>query len=249
MNKGQGLSSRDIVEAEEWRDLEGYDYKYQVSNLGRVRRLKRYPRKGDSVYRTFKGSADKKGYLRVVLIRDKKPYTAKIHRLVSKLFLPGFTEDITVNHKDFDKSNNRVSNLENVSVAENIRHYQEAYKRKRGAKRVGVMFHRGIQKWLCRVTYMGKRYSLGVFPSEGEASDTLEKFKRTKDESMLSIGKGSKNVGKRKYTESERIEALWVARSVGVRKASKATGMGTTTISALRREYEFVNGEYRRKQT
>ena len=95
---------------EEWRDIEGYEGLYQVSNLGRVKSLK---------YRGHKGCIgiltprlDGKEYKTVALYKEGKVRNTKIHRLVAQAFIPNPNNYPQVNHKDEDKTNNNVDNLE-----------------------------------------------------------------------------------------------------------------------------------------
>lgn len=101
---------------EQWKPIEGTNGKIEVSNQGRVRSLLRgYPR-------VLLTQVDKKGYhrVRVSIAGEKKTY--KLHREVAKAFLPNIDNLPQVNHKDGDKSNNNVTNLEWVTNAENARH-------------------------------------------------------------------------------------------------------------------------------
>ena len=89
---------------EEWRDIKGYEGLYQISNLGRVYSY----HKGDCLNL----NKDKDGYLVVGLHKNgkKKPYS--VHRLVAKNFIENPNNLPQINHKDENKSNNRVDNLE-----------------------------------------------------------------------------------------------------------------------------------------
>lgn len=70
-----------------------------------------------------KPGKDRKGYLRIRLIDGRKRQaTKKIHRLVSQAFLETYSEDLQVNHKNFDKTDNRVYNLEMVTQSQNTQH-------------------------------------------------------------------------------------------------------------------------------
>ena len=94
---------------EEWRDITGYEGKYQVSNLGRVKSLN-YRRTGkDKVLKQLKNP---QGYLAATLYRDGKSKKFLIHRLVAQAFLPNLDELPEINHKDENKKNNCVDNLE-----------------------------------------------------------------------------------------------------------------------------------------
>ena len=92
---------------EQWKDIEGYDGMYQVSDLGRVR-SKKY---GD--WRVMRPGKDMKGYLRIGLSKENKVKCFSVHRLVAQAFIPNDDETKTqINHKNEIKSENRVSNLE-----------------------------------------------------------------------------------------------------------------------------------------
>lgn len=105
---------------EEWRPVAGYVGIYEVSSIGRIRRLPE-PRRALRV-RVLKPRYDKKGYVRVALHHSGRK-DAAVHRLVALAFLgapPG--DKVQVNHIDGDKQNNAVTNLEWVTGAENIQH-------------------------------------------------------------------------------------------------------------------------------
>ena len=91
-----------MIEIEEFRDIPGYEGVYEVSNLGRVRR--------DG--KILKPSKNKKGYLLVSLFKNGTKKNARIHRLVAQSFIPNPQNLPQINHKDEDKTNNTVDNLE-----------------------------------------------------------------------------------------------------------------------------------------
>lgn len=90
-----------MLSFEEFRDIKNYE-NYEVSNLGRVRR-------NGKILRPFK---DKDGYLLVVLSKNGIRKTVRVHRLVALSFLPNPNKYPQINHKDEDKANNTVDNLE-----------------------------------------------------------------------------------------------------------------------------------------
>lgn len=106
-------------EQEEWRDVVGYEGLYQVSNLGNIKSLSRYIRTSDKLGGIRKKKESllsfdvcKNGYLRVNLSNNYSTKHFLVHRLVAEAFLPNTQNAPQVNHKDEDKTNNRVSNLE-----------------------------------------------------------------------------------------------------------------------------------------
>lgn len=101
-----------------WKDIEGYEGKYRVSNLGEVQSV-HYHRTNEARLLTPKKNAA--GYLIVGLWKDKHKKFYPVHRLVASAFL-GKYEDMQVNHIDLVKDNNRVDNLEWVSPSENTWH-------------------------------------------------------------------------------------------------------------------------------
>ena len=102
---------------EEWRPIEGYEGLYEVSNTGRVRSLDMYVKSRYGNYRLHKGKVlspakDTNGYLTVILSCNGKHNSIRVHRLVAKTFISNPDNLIEVNHKDEDKTNNSVENLE-----------------------------------------------------------------------------------------------------------------------------------------
>lgn len=93
---------------EEWRDIKGYDGKYQISNTGKVKSIN---------YRNTRTSKElslkcNRGYFEVELCKDGNGKVFKVHRLVAIAFLPNPQNLPCVNHKDENPSNNHVDNLE-----------------------------------------------------------------------------------------------------------------------------------------
>ena len=100
-----------------WKSIKGYRGKYKVSNKGRVARIT----KAKSL-RCLKGQLNHKGYLRVSLVKNHKPHFFRVHRLVGLAFIPNPLNKPQINHKDGNKLNNRVDNLEWVTNEENYEH-------------------------------------------------------------------------------------------------------------------------------
>lgn len=113
-----------MINKEIWKPIKGYESRYEVSNFGRVKSLDRKVRrldvKGRPSHVTVKGRILKPtlsvgvtgGYPTVKLMIDNKGKTKKVHRLVAEAFIPNPNNYPEVNHKDEDKTNNHVNNLE-----------------------------------------------------------------------------------------------------------------------------------------
>ena len=102
-----------------WKDISGYDGKYQVSNFGNVRSFSKW-KNGE----LLRPGISKTGYYFVNLVRfgREKIDCHRVHRLVAKSFLENPNDLPEVNHIDGNKLNNRVENLEWCSRERNIQH-------------------------------------------------------------------------------------------------------------------------------
>lgn len=100
-----------------WKDIKEYEGLYQVSNIGNVKSLERERWNGYNWIinkeRILKPGVSKCGYLQVNLYKDRKHKILRVHRLVLMTFAPIDNMDkFEVNHKDENKQNNCLSNLE-----------------------------------------------------------------------------------------------------------------------------------------
>ena len=102
-----------------WKDIQGYEGIYQVSSHGRVKSLN-YNKTG--LEGILNPNNNGKGYLQVYLTKNKKSKKVLIHRLVAQAFLYKPIDKNYVNHKDGNKSNNNVNNLEWCTRSENQQH-------------------------------------------------------------------------------------------------------------------------------
>ena len=101
---------------EAWKAIDGYEGLYEVSNTGLVRSLS-YNHTGRA--KLLKPGNTGRGYLSVKLCKDGKVRQMLVHRLVAEAFVPNPQSLETVNHKNEDKHNNNVSNLEWMTSVDN----------------------------------------------------------------------------------------------------------------------------------
>lgn len=129
---------------EVWKEIEGFEGLYQISTLGRVKSLKR---KYVSKDRILKAKTDKDGYLIVNLSKNNIDNTLRIHKLVALHFIKNPNKFTVINHKDENKKNNSVENLEwctvryNNSYGKRIESVAEKNKVKVKCITTGVIFN------------------------------------------------------------------------------------------------------------
>lgn len=112
-----------------WKDIKGYEGKYQVSNLGRVKSLQRWS--GTKYYNreyVLNNYLNKNnGYVYVYLTKNNKSKNIRLHKLVAEHFIDNPNNYSQINHIDGNKENNQANNLEWCDSSYNIK---DMYKRK-----------------------------------------------------------------------------------------------------------------------
>ena len=170
---------------EVWRDVPNYENYYQVSSLGNIRSLDRIVNHPKSHKLTLKGRnlkpslTTKKKYYQVILSRDGKLSTFLLHSLVLLTFKGQKTDGdvLVVDHINNNPLDNRIENLQLIPVLQNT------LKDVRGvSKYLGVCFEKGRKKWKSQIMRNGKKYSIGYYDTEKEASDAYQlKAKQLKE--------------------------------------------------------------------
>lgn len=161
-----------------WKPVSGYEGIYEISSLGRVKSLKRTAIVKGGYSRTVNErimvQANDTKYNFVGLRKNKSVKHIKIHKLVAIAFL-GHKSDghkLVVNHKDFNKLNNHIENLEIVTHRENTNRKHL----KSSSQYVGVYWSEKRKRWISCIRIKNKGIYLGSFKNEIDAHLTYEKY-------------------------------------------------------------------------
>jgi len=157
-----------------WKDVPCYEGVYKVSNLGNVKSLK-YNKE-----RILKQGCNK-GYMNVKFFIKNTSKSKQVHQLVAMAFLghKPCGHKIVVNHKNLNKSDNRLENLELVTHRENtnMKHIKSS------SKYTGVCWNKNYNKWASNINVNGKNIFLGNFKNEYDAHLAYqEKLKQIENE-------------------------------------------------------------------
>jgi len=151
-----------------WKEIKGYENKYEISNTGRVKSLSRkVERRNDSFHIIpeilKKQRVTKNGYATVYLAIGKSYRHFMVHRLVADAFCKKSKQKKFVNHKDGVKLNNHFSNLEWCTDSENKKH---AYK-------IGLMSQKGESHASNKLT---NKQVCEIFKSNNSTIELCEKY-------------------------------------------------------------------------
>jgi hypothetical protein len=143
-----------------WKDIDGYDGKYKISNFGTVvkkatnTKCKKFGKeKKLSVF-------IEKGYCICFLYNNKIGKRHRVHRLLMSVFVGA--SNLTVDHIDGNKLNNRIDNLEYVTIEENIKRY---HKLKNKGKNYHIGVRKNKEKYTAETQINGKKHYIGTFVS------------------------------------------------------------------------------------
>ena len=161
---------------EVWKPIKNYEGIYEISNLGRVKSLKRIVKKGiyniNITEKILKQTLNINKYLMVSLNKNGIKKNVKVHLLVAESFLNHKTDSthkIVVDHIDNDKTNNKLENIQLITNRENCS------KEKRGfSKYTGVGYAKRERKWRAYIYINNKFIHLGYFNSEIEAHNCYQ---------------------------------------------------------------------------
>lgn len=102
------------MQKEIWKPVKGYEGFYEISNYGNVKNVQRGNLR--------KLLLNKDGYVEILLSKNGSVKSVRVHRLVAEAFIPNPDKKPEVNHKDYNKSNNYIENLEWTTRKENVNH-------------------------------------------------------------------------------------------------------------------------------
>lgn len=105
-------------------DIVSYEWMYKINEKWEVLSVK------FKIHKILKTSCDPKWYVKNVLSKNGKTKTFRIHRLVALHFIENPKNKLEVNHKDWNKNNNHVSNLEWMTRSENVQHSFDTWLKK-----------------------------------------------------------------------------------------------------------------------
>lgn len=158
-----------------WKDVKGCEGKYKVSNLGNVKSLARSWTVGGGAILSkpetiLKQALTTTGYWKVTLSINGKLHNSKVHLLVWDTFgnAPRDGQRLLVDHKDENKLNNRVDNLQLLSLRDNT---SKSYsiKQKTSSHFTGVCYNKKMRKWQSCITVNGNSLFLGYYNRESQA--------------------------------------------------------------------------------
>lgn len=173
-----------------WKPIKNYEGLYEVSNLGRVRRVDSAVNSGlrfnPSVIRkgrVLKQNTKKTGYLTVDLSSGNKVKTISVHRLVAEAFIEKVEGKNCINHKNCNRADNRVENLEWCTHKENTEHasrlgrFHNPNKKPVRCRQTGVVFESSYQaaEWVNATRFKNSRQVRGLANKIRSASLGVQK--------------------------------------------------------------------------
>lgn len=102
-----------------WKDIPGYNGKYKASNLGNIKSMNYHRGKKEKILKSYKNHS---GYFMVSVCRNNKRETYSCHYLVAITFIPNPENKPEINHRDLNKKNNCIENLEWITHIDNAKH-------------------------------------------------------------------------------------------------------------------------------
>ena len=162
-----GFQKEEKIDEEIWLPIIDLDNRYLISNKGRILSIERTINNNGGLMikkeKILTHHIDK-GYYKISLKNNlgiRKTFL--LHRIIAKCFLFDYSENLKVNHKDGNKLNNKIENLEMISQRENVNHYYGFLNN----RNCGVYKKR--DKWVANISINNKTVYLGTFKNKEEA--------------------------------------------------------------------------------
>jgi len=105
-----------------WKDIENYEGLYKISNFGNIKAMPKKAGFNNRKEKLLKYKINQFGYLTIGLCKNSKRKWFMIHRLIANAFISSIKNKPQVNHKDGNKQNNHIDNLEWCTSSENLKH-------------------------------------------------------------------------------------------------------------------------------
>lgn len=150
--------------AENWRDIDGYD-NYMISNLGNIKNTK--------TKKILKHLIKPNGYHAIDLSKDNKTVRYYIHRLVADAFINNPDNKPNVDHINNDKNDNTIFNLRWVTHSQNMMNRK---KKNTNNKYKGVIYDKNYKKYKVQINKDKKIMYLKYFDDEKEAAEKYNKY-------------------------------------------------------------------------
>ena len=187
-----------------WKDIPNYEGYYQVSNLGRVRKyntkkLRSLFDEKEELFKIHKQRVNRHGYYIITLRKLKEIKTFSVHKLVAMAFLNHVPcgMKLVVNHKDFNKLNNKVDNLEIISNRDNSnkKHIKSS------SIYTGVIVDKKRDNcFISKIKIKSKGIHLGYYKDEKQASEIYELAVKLVDK-YNGVAKDFRELVKKEYKE------------------------------------------------
>lgn len=162
------------MQKEIWKDIPGYEKLYQVSNIGRIKSLKRFIVRGNNGWickeSILTNKFDNHGYYFISLSKNRTKRQFFIHKLVLMAFT-GYNSngryDKVIDHINNIKTDNRLENLQIITQRENTS--KDKFRINTTSKYIGVYWNKHAKQWAARITVNKEKIYLGYFKNEYDA--------------------------------------------------------------------------------
>ena len=162
-----GFQKAEKTDEEIWIPIIDFDNRYLISNKGRILSIERTINNNGGLMTKKEKILNPhiyKGYYRISLNNNSGVRkTLLLHRIIAKHFLFDYDENLKVNHKDGNKLNNKIENLEMTSQRENVNHYYGFL------NNMNCGVYKKRDKWIANISINNKTVYLGTFKNKDEA--------------------------------------------------------------------------------